>query len=57
MKELNNNLHQLVNLLNEVIDRQNDLILANVTTYELLKLLAEDKKIKIPKPRINMDIE
>jgi len=41
----------------EIIDKQNEIILGLISTYELVELIAEKQGIKIPKPKISMDIE
>jgi len=57
VKQLNSELHELAELINQVLDSQNEIIKGNVSVYKLLKLVAEKQGIDVPFPLTPMEID
>ena len=57
MQELNANLQQLAELLNDVIDRENNIIEGIVSNYEAIKSIAEKTGTTLPEPKWDMTLE
>jgi len=57
VKQLNSELHQLAELINQVLDAQNEIIKAQITTYQCLCEMADHFDVKIPTPLTKMEIE
>ena len=57
MQELNANLQQLAELLNDVIDRENNIIEGIVSNYEAIKSIAEKTGTTLPEPKCDMTLE
>ena len=57
IKQLNSELHELAELINQVLDSQNSLIKAVISNYKLIEVIAKKQEIEIPKPLTDMDID
>ena len=57
VKQLNTELHELAELVNQVLDSQNEIIKGTVSNYKAIEAIAEFKKITLPKPLADMEID